>query len=498
MNKTKHFGLHERSWARRLFLLFRPFLLALACGGFIAPALAANDISATLLRTCSNQLDGTRYGDAVLNDFRGTRFPSPRTGGFTLTSVEQVWLALPAYCLVKGTIQPTSPGGIDPAVKDPSYRVPDINFQIYVPAQWNGKFVQLGGGGFAWKSDVVANGIQTNLQYSPSLKGIALSNYAVILSDAGAGDSGKSFNPDFVRPGRKLGDVAKQEMVKNFGQDSIKKSLDVGLYLLAKLTGARPVDTYFVGISTGGRQALKAMANWPDAYDGIVAGAPPVDETNLLKTIEVPAVVNDWVVNWGAASAMLTSLLGQEVSQQTLSDGLGAVSRHLADVAIESGADHDGYNRLLDVLAPVWNVRPDELAAFFEAAASQKRAGGKGKKIIIYQGTSDFLVPCTQAGEFVNRLAALPSGGKVTAGEIGNSVRAYFIEDYSHGFYNTNTLLRRVGLTPLQLAWNAVADLDKWVHDDQARAGAPSLARNATGEIPASQSLSAWKCIATP
>lgn len=495
MNKTTNSGLRETWRSRRLL---RPIFLAMACGGFIASAHAASDISSTLVRTCSNQLNGTQYGDALLDDFRGTRFPSPRTGGFTVTSVEQVWLALPAYCLIKGTIQPTSPDRVDPAVKDPSYRVPDINYQIYVPAQWNGKFVQLGGGGFAWKTDVVANGIQTNLQYSPSLQGIALSNYAVILSDAGAGDSGKSFNPDFVRPGRKLGDVAKQEMVKNFGQDSIKKSLDVGLYLLKKLTGSKPTDTYFVGISTGGRQALKAMANWPDAYDGIVAGAPPVDETNLLKSIEVPAVVNDWVVNWGSASAMITSLFGQEVSQQTLSDGLGAVSRHLADVAIESGADYDGYNRLLDVLAPVWNVQPRELLPFFDAAASQKKAGAKGKKIIIYQGTSDFLVPCTQAGEFVSKLAALPSGGRVTSGEIKASVRAYFIEDYSHGFYNTNTLLRRIGLTPLQLAWNAVADLDNWVHDDQARVGAPSLARNATGEIPSNQALSAWKCIASP
>jgi hypothetical protein len=40
----------------------------------------------------------------------------------------------------------------------------------------------------------------------------------------------------------------------------------------------------------------------------------------------------------------------------------------------------------------------------------------------------------------------LPSGGKVTAGDIKGSVRAYFIEDYSHGFYNTNSLLRRVGM----------------------------------------------------
>lgn len=501
MNKTKDPGFLNRwrairpTWPVRTV---RPALVALACGALMPCAHAATDISNTLVRTCSNQLDGTQYGDAVLDDFRGTRNPSPRTGGFRITSVEQVWLALPAYCLIKGTIQPTSPGGIDPAVKDPSYRVRDINYQIYIPAQWNGKFAQLGGGGFAWKSDVVDAGKQANLQFSPSLQGVALSSYAVILSDAGADASNGAFSADFVRPGRQLADVAKQEMVKNFGQDSIKKSLDVGLYLLKKLTGAAPTDTYFVGISTGGRQALKAMANWPDAYDGIVAGAPPVDETNLLKVLQVPDAVNDWVVNWNSAAAMLTSLFGQDVSPQMLSDGLGATSRHLADVAIESGADYDGYHRLLDQLAPVWNVTPADLAGFFEAAARQKKEGRKGKKIILYQGTSDFLVPCTQAGEFVRKLNELPANGKATAADVRNSVRAYFVEDYSHGFYNTNSLLKRPGLTPLQLNWNALADLDRWVHDDQARAGAPSLARNASGEIPATQALSAWKCVAAP
>jgi hypothetical protein len=37
-----------------------------------------------------------------------------------------------------------------------------------------------------------------------------------------------------------IADVAKQEMVRHLGQGSIKKSLDVGLYLLKKLAGAAP------------------------------------------------------------------------------------------------------------------------------------------------------------------------------------------------------------------------------------------------------------------
>ena len=471
--------------------LSRSFVLAIALGGIFSVAHAANDISSTLVRTCTNQLNGSAYADSVLSEVRNSRYPSPKTGGFKITSVEQVWLAFPAYCLIKGTIQPTSPGGIDPFVRAPDYRVPDINYQVYIPAQWNGKFIQLGGGGFAWDADVVAAGKQSNQQFSPSWQGPALSNYAVVLGDAGAGASSKAFDPAFVQPGRQLSDVPRQEAVKNFGQDSIKKTLDVGLYLSQKLTGTAPTDTYFVGISTGGRQALKAVANWPDAYDGVIAGAPPVDETNLLKTLEVPAVVNDWVVNWNSSAAILTSLFGQDVSDQTLSDALGSTSRRLADVAIQSGANDDGYVRLLDALAPVWNVKPRDLANFFDVAANQKRAGKKGKKIIVYQGTSDFLVPCTQAGEFVKELAK-----RETAGDIKNSVRTYFIEDYSHGFYNTNSLLKRIGLSAMQLNWNPVSDLDKWVHDDNAIAATPSLVRNASGEIPTATALGAWRCLA--
>ena len=59
-------------------------------------------------------------------------------------------------------------------------------------------------------------------------------------------------------------------------------------------------------------------------------------------------------------------------------------------------------------------------------------------------------------------------------------------------------MLKRLGLTPLQLNWNALADLDRWVHDDQARGGAPSLARNASGEIPTARDLIAWRCVAAP
>ncbi|MCR6475938.1 tannase/feruloyl esterase family alpha/beta hydrolase [Variovorax sp. ZS18.2.2] len=487
MTKTEN---RESSRQRCAPRLHKSFFLAIACGGIFSSAHAASDISSTLIRTCSNQLNGTAYGDTELKEFRNSKFPSPKTGGFNITSVKQVWLASPSYCLIEGKIQPTSPDGIDPAVKAPDYRVPDINYQVYIPSKWNGKFIQLGGGAFSWDAGVVQNGLLTDLQFSPSSGGLALSDYAVIHSDAGAGESSQAFDPQFVRPGKQLSDVPKQEAVKNFGQDSIKKSLDVGLYLVKKLTGKAPTDTYFVGISTGGRQALKAIANWPDAYDGVVAGAPPVDETNLLRTLEVPAVVNDLVTNLSGGAAVLTSFFGKDVSEKTLNNGLAATSQHLTNVAIESGADYDGYNKLLDELAPVWDVKPGDLANFFNAAADQKKAGKKGKKIIIYQGTSDFLVPCTQAGGFVRKLAE-----KATADEVNNSVRAYFIKDYSHGFYNTNSLPKKPLLIHLQLNWNAVSDLDKWVHDDSAEAGAPSLARNASGAIPGDQALSAWKCL---
>lgn len=40
---------------------------------------------------------------------------------------------------------------------------------------------------------------------------------------------------------------------------------------------------YFLGCSTGGRQGFMAVQRFPGDFDGVVAGAPAINEVNLLS-----------------------------------------------------------------------------------------------------------------------------------------------------------------------------------------------------------------------
>jgi len=485
------------SYSKRGWLVnaWRAGLLAIFCGVFTTSANAIDDISERLVLNCTNQLKGT-FTDSTLDVVRGGKYPLPKTGGFRVSSAERFWLTpgLAPYCLVKGTILPTSPNGKDPAVKSPDYIVPDINYQIYIPSQWNGKLIQLGGGGFAWSADVMSSVLLPTTQFSTSL-----ANYALLISDAGVSDMAKVFTPDFVQAGNKISDIPQQEMVKNFGQDSIKKSLDVALHVTTTLAGKKPADIYFVGLSTGGRQALKAMANWPDSYDGVISGAPPAYETELLRGFVIPSVYDSIIANYNKPIDAFKVLYGVDLSTESMREFLKGVSTTLTTAAVMSGEANDSYNKILNVLMPVWNVTPSDLSKYLDATELLKRTGNKGKKIILYQGTSDYLVNCRQSGRFVRELAEVAQSKNMTPDSIRNSVRTFFVEDYSHGFYTATSTPKTGGVwLNMQLMWGAISELDNWVHNGNASVQGPLLSRNPSGAIPSVQDLSSWNCLATP
>ena len=72
------------------------------------------------------------------------------------------------------------------------------------------------------------------------------------------------------------------QSLQNYASDAIKKSRDVAVYLIqARYSVRRPQRAYFVGGSTGGREALVAVLRWPQDWDGAIALYPAWNAISL-------------------------------------------------------------------------------------------------------------------------------------------------------------------------------------------------------------------------
>lgn len=133
-----------------------------------------------------------------------------------------------------------------------------IGFAIALPGNWNGRFMFQGGGGL---NGNVADPIGNQGGGPPALA----RGFAVITSDTGHKSGGIPFNSAFMKD---------QEALMNFLYKAIGKVTIVGKEIVEKYY-SKPIDySYYVGCSTGGREAMIMSQRYPEYYDGIVAGSP--------------------------------------------------------------------------------------------------------------------------------------------------------------------------------------------------------------------------------
>lgn len=158
-------------------------------------------------------------------------------GGFI--TQEGIKLELPPFCRVRGISRPTDESR--------------IAFELWMPqAHWNGRYYQLGNGGFAG-----------NIHF-PSLAAEIRRGNAVAMTDTG--HEGNGFDASWAKD--------HPERIIDYGYRSIKTTSDLALIFIQAYYGSPPRFRYFAGCSNGGRQALMAAQRFPDDWDGIVAGAP--------------------------------------------------------------------------------------------------------------------------------------------------------------------------------------------------------------------------------
>ena len=76
----------------------------------------------------------------------------------------------------------------------------------------------------------------------------------------------------------------------DFGFRATHVTALAGKYITEIYYGRKPALSYFLGCSTGGRQGLVEAQKFPDDFNGILAGSPPMNETgdgmDLLWTIQ--------------------------------------------------------------------------------------------------------------------------------------------------------------------------------------------------------------------
>ena len=160
------------------------------------------------------------------------------------------------FCKVLGDIR-----SVDTAA-DP------IRFEVNLPESWNHKAVQFGGGafdGYLHQSDGLrAPVVGDTHQPTPLARG-----YATFGSDSGHHHH-YLLLPDIVNAlSAKF--ALNDEQRRNFASESLKKTHDAAVALMQARYGASPTRMYFVGGSTGGREAMMVVDRWPRDYDGVMA-----------------------------------------------------------------------------------------------------------------------------------------------------------------------------------------------------------------------------------
>lgn len=150
---------------------------------------------------------------------------------------------------------PASRGGYAPRpVTAPLCRVEgtiegNIGFELWLPEQWNGRYLGAGVGGDAGVFNYTDMSLRAN------------EHFAVASTDSGH----KASQANWMFDAKARAD---------YEHRAVHLTTLAARRLTERFYGAPVQRAYFTGCSGGGRQALKSMQNYPADFDGVLAGAP--------------------------------------------------------------------------------------------------------------------------------------------------------------------------------------------------------------------------------
>jgi feruloyl esterase len=180
-------------------------------------------------------------------------------------------IILPAHCRVAIVMTPSSDSHIEA--------------EVWLPAEWNGKFEAVGNGGWAG-----------TISY-PAMARALQEGYATASTDTGH----KGGNSSFA--------IGHPEKLIDFGYRAIHEMTLQSKAIVNAFYKRAARLSYWNGCSTGGRQGLMAAQRYPDDFDAILAGAPANNHTRMQISrlaVSVPTAKDAAAVVPQAKLAMVT------------------------------------------------------------------------------------------------------------------------------------------------------------------------------------------------
>src|SRR5687768_9048176 len=151
-------------------------------------------------------------------------------------------VTLPAFCRLDGVLDRRT--GADGT----SY---GIGFALALPGEWNGRFLQQGGGGL--NGNV---GFPLGAAASGGTSALAR-GFAVASTDTG--HKGQVFDATFMR---------EQQASLDFAYQAIGRVASLAKQIIARHYSRPASKSYFAGCSTGGREAMLMSQRYPTYFDG--------------------------------------------------------------------------------------------------------------------------------------------------------------------------------------------------------------------------------------
>ena len=190
--------------------------------------------------------------------------------GMMLVPGGRVMVQVPTFCRVAGYVKP------------------EVQFEVWLPANWNHKFLMVGNGG-------LAGTISYNAMLAPLSHG-----YATASTDTGhMADSDGHWA------------LGHMQRVIDFANRSVHVTTQAGKAVIGAFYGAPPQHSYFSGCSQGGLEAFTEVQRYPQDYDGVIAGDPANYWTHLYTGAHM------WIAlasqGDGYIPASKTQMLGEAV-----------------------------------------------------------------------------------------------------------------------------------------------------------------------------------------